>query len=370
MPEHAAETLPNLFDPGHLRSQSWKALARAERGDSEHFAISHTALQATVHRLSMNLAPTIERQAPPLDNCWFRMQENFADDLDLLAKLLANSNDEERAKSGLDLAFLTAIADPGGRDDTRFLAVLQNFVAGEYMGDERGAPSLDVAGIQARLDDGEDLPSWERTALTESLRILGSNEALFGALGRFGDILGPIKASSSDKKVEALTAFQLIGPVLQTQWPGPTRQGRRNAGDAWRAEGLFGPASMVSFQAPVLRLITAMAEPLDEAGFRLRGLKDLPAAPTLTLAKALIDLDILAPKHSAVVRLDHPPGSDIVVECRCLVVALCDRLTDHLTKELKCTTAHLPAQRVVLPLGEAAAKAERPTDFRIATSLF
>lgn len=368
--DSAFEAAPSLFDPQQLRAQCWKTLARAERGQSQHFEIAHTALQANVQALAMELAPSIERAQPPLNNCWHRLAEQFGDDLDHLARTLSNADDASRARSGLDLALLTTLADPGGSNDERFLTTVQNFTAGEFMGAERGIPISDAAGLQNWLEEHEEAGNTEKAIMKALVELLSNDRRRFGEGAQFGQLLDEMMSSSEGNEVSALALFEKLGALLQPLLPTPTRVGRQPAGDAWRAGSLFDQDTLISFQAPVVRLVEAMNEPLIEAGLQLKGLGDLPTPATAQLMTALMQLEIILPKHASVGRLRHPPGSDIIVELRCLAVALVDRLGDHLSKELKCNMAYLPPQRVVVPLLQAAEKKDNDFKIKVETGLF
>jgi len=365
------DPIAQLFDNMALMGQCWKLLARAERGASEHFMVDREALASHTSALIEAIRPA--REQPPLDNCWYRLQLEHGEELDHLAAAVGAADAEARARTGLDLALVTTLFDPAGSDGGRTVAALRLLTSGDLMEAERGAPQIDAAGIEQLLaDDNEDGPALsaaDRAMLDRLAKALRHNRKRFGDSARFGNCLDEILVFAGDRRVDATTLLERFGPFLLQIIETPASAARPSGGDVWRALDLVGGDAVVSFQVAALRLVEGMAEPLEEVGLTLAGLESQTVPATQRLLRALLALGIIKPKHSAVLRLEHPANSDIVVELRCLGTAVAERIADQVRRTFGASSAQLPAQRTLVPLLQLASKHDSPP-LKINSKLF
>lgn len=351
-----------LFDSTALMGQCWKLLARAERGASEHFMVDREALATHTNALVEAIRPAQEQ--PPLDNCWHRMQLHHGEELDHLATAVGAADAESRARTGLDLVLITTLFDPSGSDSARTVEALRLLTAGDLMEAERGAPQIDATGIEQLLaDDNEDAPELDpadRAMLGRLAKALRRNRKRFGDSARFGNCLDELQYSAENGRVDATALIERFGPFLLQVMETPASAARGSGGDVWRALDLVGQDAFVSFQVPTARLVEGMAEPLEEVGLALGGLESQTVPATQRLLAALMTLGIIKPKHSAVLRIEHPANSDIVVELRCLGTSLAERIADHVRRTFGASSTQLPAQRTLVPLLQLASKHDAP----------
>ena len=154
--------------------------------------------------------------------------------------------------------------------------------------------------------------------------------------------------------------FSMLLPVGNALFAGGVLVGGKPVGDIWRREGIAGNLAhpgLVPFHAMTQLLVLDLLEPLLESGIRLTEPGQLTAPATRRLCNQLLSLGIVRARHAAVTRLEHPPSSDIVVELRCLGIALLDRLADRVCKHLDISIDRLPVIRLLESGG--AARTER-----------
>ena len=88
-------------------------------------------------------------------------------------------------------------------------------------------------------------------------------------------------------------------------------------------------------------------EPIEAAGIRVVGVDELTGLAEYRNGGLFVDADVLVPKHDAVTKIAHAPGSEIVVEWRALTIALLDRVTASLRTRFGKDATTLPVARVL-----------------------
>lgn len=392
---HDAAAVEHLHRLEVIRERAWMLLAAAERGASDHFELAPEAVgtvalamaEAIRAEMAAEPAPVPEDGRPPLANLWQALRSRAPDALAMLGEALAGGEPLARAKSGADLAVLYRVLAPAGLDDglgDRLGDLVGSFVTGAWTAGSRGNPVLDAPGIRrAMAGDGsvalpasvaELLADAERRQRLEALaRGLEQQPERFGVEGRFGELLaqlvaGRLPAGEAAEAplpagvvpgLRAQTVVDGLAPLLDPVVASTVRIGGRQMGDVWRHPLAWAEdrsRELVPFHALLLALTLDLVEPLQEAGRPLADLDQLPIPATRALADAILRLGLVRPRHAAIGRLRHPPGSDIVVELRALAVALADRLVDRLRAELQRTVHDLPVARLVGPLSQLAPK--------------
>lgn len=383
MPEDAA-AVEHLHRLDIVRERAWMLLAAAERGQSDHFQLSPEAVDTVAVALARDMRETRGNAPLPLANLWHWLEQHHAAALEALAKALdgvsGGDTDRNRAKGGAELALLYRVMAPAGMapDDPALPALVTHFAAGGCSARETAAV-LDAPGLHRLLaGDGGVAPPEAITRLLaegdvrqrlETLAAgLAQSPELFGVEGRFGEVVDRLLADPLPADALLVERGQTVAPqrLVDTLAPlidpivaSTVRIGGRLAGDVWRHPLAWAEdrsREVVPFHALILALILDLEAPLEEAGATLADLDQLPLPADRHLASTMLRLGLVRPRHAAVARLRHPPGSDIVVEIRALSIALAERLADRLRAELGRTAQDLPAVRIVEPLAQAAAK--------------
>lgn len=380
MPDDAA-AVEHLHRLEVIRERAWMLLAAAEREQSDHFQPSPEAVGAVAVALAELIraapqgeTPPAAERAPLLANLWHGLRLDQPTALEALATALAGGDGLAHARSGADLAVLHRVIEPAGLPSKGPLldALVTFFAAGGCTAKTPGAPALDAPGLRRILagDGGIEPPEALLKLLAEPerrerLRLLASGleqaPELFGAEGRFGLVLDRLVAMASGtnggRRIDAQQVVDLLAPLIDPITASTVRLGGRLAGDVWRHPLAWAgdrSRELVPFHAVLLALLLDLVEPLQEAELGLSGIEHVPVPADRALAALMLRLGLVRPRHAAIARLRHPPGSDIVVELRALSVALADRLADRLRAELGRTAHDLPVAGIVGPLAQLA----------------
>ena len=94
-------------------------------------------------------------------------------------------------------------------------------------------------------------------------------------------------------------------------------------------------------------LTYSLIEPLQEAGVTVTDIDGLTGLAEYRNGGLFVDLGVIEPKHTAVTRDEHAPGSEIVVEWRALTVALLDKLAAEVRERLGLDAEALPLVKVL-----------------------
>lgn len=372
MPEEAV-TVERLHRLETVRERAWMLLAAVERGQSEHFNLSPESVATVGLALASSIRDTTTDLRPPLATLWPRLQRDHPAAVTELAASVAGLDGPGRAKAGADMALLALVIAPGGADSgTGELALF--FAAGGTTTRPSEGPALNAPGLRRLLagDAAMALPDGLRAALRDaSLRQrleslatgLEQDPETFGSDGRFGNVLDRLAEAGRGGGLAAQALLDRLAPLLDPVAGSTVRIGGTIAGDIWRHPLAWADdrsRELVPFHCLLQALVLDLMEPLAEADMPLTDLEELTVPATRALAADILRLGLVSPRHAAVARLRHPPGSDIVVELRALSIALADRLVDRLRQELNLTVRDLPAVRIVGPLAQLAANWRDP----------
>lgn len=367
MPEEAV-TVERLHRLETVRERAWMLLAAVERGESEHFNLSPESVSTVALALASAIRETTPDLRPPLATLWPRLQRDHPAAVERLAASVAGLDGQGRARAGADMALLALVIAPDGVEPG-LGALAQFFAAGGTTTRPADGPALNAPGLRRLLagDTAVALPDELRPVLQdpatrqrlETLATgLEQDAETFGADGRFGTLLDRIAGPARSDGLTAQGMLDRLGPLLDPVAGSTVRIGGSIAGDIWRHPLAWADdrsRELVPFHCLLQSLVLDLVEPLAEAGIKLDGLEELTVPATRRLAADILRLGLVNPRHAAVARLRHPPGSDIVVELRALSIALADRLVDRLRQELNLTVRDLPAVRIVGPLAQLAA---------------
>jgi hypothetical protein len=151
----------------------------------------------------------------------------------------------------------------------------------------------------------------------------------------------------------ALPAGQILLAVLESLgpiWPGRLSVGEVNLGDVWRHSQISGPgmtAGLVPFHKLSQWLTYSLIEPILAAGIRVTGVDELTGLAEYRNGGLLLDLELVTPKHAAVLTHTYPPEAEIIVEWRALTVALLDRLAGQVRDHLGVSAEAYPLAKIL-----------------------
>jgi hypothetical protein len=143
-----------------------------------------------------------------------------------------------------------------------------------------------------------------------------------------------------------LAVLESLGPI----WPGRLSVGGVNLGDVWRHSQIAGSgmtAGLVPFHKLSQWLTYSLIEPIRAAGITVTGVDELTGLAEYRNGGLLLDLELVTPRHDAVLSLTYPPEAEIIVEWRALTVALLDRLAVQVRDCLSVSAEAYPLAKIL-----------------------
>ena len=284
---------------------------------------------------------------------------------------LAALDPAEAARAMLDLIVVSVLLDAGAggqwayrapsgervaRSEGLALASLAMFLDGSFSSDgslrvdaDRLA-TLDDAAIETGFQVSDENPLLGVSGRTSLLRQLGAalkaRPDVF-ATGRPGDLIAYWEKAGG-RTVDAGTVFDTVVDVFGAIWPSRTAINGRNLGDTWRHPGLGeGVAGLVPLHKLSQWLSYSIIETLEIAGFSVPGIEKLTGLAEYRNGGLFLDSGVLALRDPAQARVEHHPGSPLIIEWRSLTVALLDRIAAPVRARLGMSEAQFPLPRVL-----------------------
>jgi hypothetical protein len=169
-----------------------------------------------------------------------------------------------------------------------------------------------------------------------------------------------LKRAATSGRLEAATVLHAVLRALSTIWPGREKLGGKPLGDVWR-HSRFG---WVPLHKLSQWLCYSLFEPLEAAGLHLDHVDALTGLAEYRNGGLFLDSGVLELVDPKARELRHEVHSDLVIEWRALTVALLDRLSVEMRRQLAVTAEELPLVKVLeggsWRAGRAIAKKLRP----------
>ena len=367
-----------LRSPAAIRERCSALLDEGLAGRLEHFEVHLDRLTVTAARV----ADVTRRAYPDLHIPWHSRWRHFCaggvDRAAILDERLAGLDALERARARFDLVITSVLLDAGagarwryhearsgavfGRSEGLAVATFDMFLDGVFS--DRSDVSLKVTsdGLEALSED--DLARGFQATEANPLVGLGGRATLLRRLGatlrsapelfgdsspRLGHLFDYLLGKSRQGELPAATVLVAVLEGLGPIWPNRVAIGGVNLGDVWRHEkiGGVGPsAGLIPLHKLSQWLTYSLIEPLEMGGLRVTGVEELTGLAEYRNGGLLVDMGVLEPKHEGVTSTVHPVASTVIVEWRALTVALLDRLSAAVCKEL-APSIDLPLAKVL-----------------------
>jgi hypothetical protein len=175
-------------------------------------------------------------------------------------------------------------------------------------------------------------------------RYFGTGEARLGHL--FDYLCAQTSAGTLTADQILLAVLESLGPI----WPGRISISKVNLGDVWRHSQISGPdisAGLVPFHKLSQWLTYSLIEPSLAAGITVTGVDALTGLAEYRNGGLLLDLELLTPRHDAMLTQPYPPEAEIIVEWRALTVALLDRLAVLVRDSLGVAAEAYPLTKIL-----------------------
>lgn len=365
----AADQIAYLRSPLAIRARSENIFEAGLAGTLAHFAIELGALPAVAARVAQTTRTAYPDLNIPVHGRTNHFRAAGIDRVPAFDARLADLDVDDRARAWVDLITVSVLLDAGAGDAWRYreaatgavigrseglaVASLHAFEAGLFSSDPAQPLRVDAAALRA-LDPARLAAAFQASADNPLAGIDGRID-LVRELGlalaaaphifpgaRPGGLVDHLRRDGGIPSTELLRALlEGLAPI----WPGRIELAGTNLGDVWRhpAAGGTGPtAGLVPFHKLSQWLAYSLFEPLERAGIPILQPGALTGLPEYRNGGLFVDLGVLVPKHDRVRGAVHAPGDEVIVEWRALTIALLDRVSELVRRELDKTPAELP----------------------------
>jgi len=368
-----------LRSPVTIRERCQQVLELACADRLRHFAYHPEKLPevaAYVAEVTRDAYPHLE---VPFHSRWRHFDVGGSDRVAQLDEQLGACTPAERARCHFDLVITSVLLDAGAgehwhyhearsgqtysRSEGLAVASFNAFSTGlfssrgdyPWQADARGLQRITVAALADAFQVTADNPLVGLAGRAALLRALGTvvegAPQYFGTGGaRLGHLFDYLCAQTSD---EALSAGQILLAVLESLspiWPGRLSVGGINLGDVWHHSQILGAgltAGLVPFHKLSQWLTYSLIEPILAAGITVTGVDDLTGLAEYRNGGLLLDLELVTPRHDAVLTYTYPSEAEIIVEWRALTVALLDRLAVQVRDHLGVSAETYPLAKIL-----------------------
>jgi hypothetical protein len=368
------EDIDYLLSPKAIRDRTGKLYQRALDGEG-YFHLDEDKIEET----AMFVMDVIQENYPDLDipfhSRWGHFNVGGLHRIAALNDKITKEDLLEKARLKLDLVITSVLLDAGAGMGWRYKEASSK---SEFSRSEGLAiASLDMfnSGLFSKTDspyrvDGEKLLTITKEDLYTGFQVSDENPiiGLEGRLtllkslgktclenseifkdGRPGNILDYLikKHGKNFEATDLLKAVLLgLGPI----WPGRIHLGEVNLGDVWHHSALGTPESLeslVPFHKLSQWLSYSMVEPILAADVDLWGAEKLTGLAEYRNGGLFLDKEVIKLKDPELLKIEHEPGSELIIEWRALTIQLLDRVGTHVQKSLGKKPFEFPLAKVL-----------------------
>jgi hypothetical protein len=364
-----------LLSAAAVRERAHEMLGLAEQGALAEFRVDLDKLGPTADFVAKIVRQRYPDLAVPFHARW---RHFVFGGRDLWAEIAAKhgfQDDASRARARFDLAITSVLLDAGagaewvyrdgetgltyGRSEGLALASLRMFEQGLFSSDPADPLRADAARLTA-LDTASLARGFQVTAENPLVGLAGRLE-LLKALGaaaladaqnfasverpRPGGLFDALAAHADAGRIGAPDILGLLLQALGPIWPGRHSLGGISLGDCWRhpvIKRTDASDSFVPFHKLSQWMAYSLAEPLEEAGYRVADVDGLTGLAEYRNGGLFIDSGIIVPQDAAQAAQPHTADDPFIVAWRALTVALLDRLAPLVRERLGVTAEKFP----------------------------
>ena len=363
---NAAQTEQAEYDylqtPRAIRERCERVLSLAQAGQSAHWRLDETRLDAVAERvltLTRTLYPDLARI--PYHGRYRHFDVGGVARLaDFDAKIAHLSGDEQLA-ARFELVISSVLLDAGagrtwqyrGSDGCEYtrseglaVASYELYASGALHDVGLRSLSAETLGRAFQVSAHNPLTGLEgRAALLRRLgEVVASTPEYFGTgSARLGNLGVWLKNSARAGQLQAGTLLQAVLRALGPIWQGRPELAGQSLGDVWRHSQL----GFVPFHKLSQWLSYSLFEPLEAAGLTITGADELTGLAEYRNGGLFFDTGVLSLRDPSALTRVHTVSSDLVIEWRALTVALLDRTATLIRASLGVEPAELPLARIL-----------------------
>ncbi len=373
------QALAILRQPATIRQRCGHILAGVRAGQSIHFTLDETKLDALARRVAALSQARFPDLRVPYHSRWRHFEAGGVNRKAELDARLAQHSLAATARARIDLALISVLLDAGAGPAWRYVeaetgqslqrseglavASLRAFLAGRFSStagdpcrvDAAALLALDAQALGAMFQVREDNPLVGLPGRLQLMHRLG--QALrqrpdwftsSGQPGHLFDVLTHHRHApllhhhhlQPTTMQHQVAASRILGALLEAFsaiWPSGQQLHGLPLGDAWAhpLAGGEGPsAGWVPFHKLSQWLSYSLLEPFEWAGVKVTGLEELTGLPEYRNGGLLLDGGVIVPRDAGFAGRRFAPHQRWVVEWRALTVALLDELAPRVRAEL------------------------------------
>ncbi|HSI50596.1 MAG TPA: URC4/urg3 family protein [Ideonella sp.] len=368
-----ADLASTLRSTATIRERCRNILAAAEAGQSRHFTVQRSRLDAAAELVEQ----VTRRQYPdlriPYHSRWRHFESAGVDRKGELDALLAGRDAAAQARARIDLTLVSVLLDAGAGPQWRYaeaasgqtftrseglgVASFRGFLQGLFSSDANDPLRVDATVLQ-RVDEAalaavfqvsDDNPLVGLAGRATLLRRLGdtlaAQPAAFGPEGRPGGLFDLLTDHGQTNRLPAPRVLQALLDHLNPIWLTGSELEGLPLGDCWQhpSAGGSGPtAGWVPFHKLSQWLTYSLLEPFEWAGITLTDLDGMTGLPEYRNGGLLLDTQVLLPRDPNFAARQHTAADEAIIEWRALTVALVDELAPLVRARLGKTAAEMP----------------------------
>lgn len=373
------EAVEYLRSPDAIRERSEALFASLERGESEHFTYNPDHLDDAADLVVNVTRANYPDGDIPFHSRWRHFSAGGVDRTAWLDERLRGRNPAEIARAKIELAIVSVLLDAGaglswGYEDKRSGKTLRKseglaaasfdmFADGRFSATDEDPFRVD-AEVLSLMDTDDLAEAFQISAQNPILGIDGrcrllrglgaavkSNPLFFGeSAPRLGFLYDHIARDTSDATVEASFLLRTILTALAPIWPGRLTLDGHNLGDVWphpKLTNLQPVPGLLPFHKLSQWLTYSMIEPLEEAGFVVRGLDRMTGLPEYRNGGLFVDTGVLSLNDPAASGKPYKIDDPLIVEWRAYTICLLDRLAGRVRLALDVSAESLPLVKVL-----------------------
>lgn len=368
-------TLAYLRSPQAIRDRCNILYEFACQDQLQHFRVNLSQLETTADYVLQVIRENYPSLDIPFHSRWQHFEVGGISRIAQLNAQLASLPPIEQAKAKYDLAIVSVLLDAGAgatwkyqeaetgetysRSEGLAVASLRMFEKGMFssssqhplQADATGLKSLNetvlVNGFQVRSDNPlVGLPG--RVQLLQKLgQILVKYPDYFGLENpRPGNLVSYFLSQAENNRISASFILVTILTGLGEIWSGRLILNGVNLGDVWQHSALP-EDGYIPFHKLSQWLTYSLLEPLQEIGLEITDLSALTGLPEYRNGGLCIDLGLLEPKSSEILKQSHKVDSEVIVEWRALTVILLDKIAQVIREKLQMSEAELPLVKIL-----------------------
>ena len=371
------DAIASLLSAAAVRERTAELLLQAKRGELEHFTIERTRGPEVVNFVIDVMHTRYRDLKVPFHSRWRHFEIAGRSRWPEISSAITSTDPLEPGRVAFELAITSVLLDAGAgsvwhyvdrngvesnRSEGLALASFDAFAGGLFSAsgnecaDAKGLRELKSESLAKAFQVREDTPLVGMEGRARLLRALGGAVAQQPTYfdtpdgPRLGGLCDYLVRKSALAPLRADDVLNAVLMSLGSIWPSRLELEGTNLGDVWHHPGIVRDDitdGLIPFHKLSQWLTYSLLEPLEWIGVRAGALDGLTGLAEYRNGGLLLDMGLVVPRDSAVLKVKHQPHDACIVEWRALTVALLDELAEGVRAQLGANATTLPLASVL-----------------------